>query len=267
MSVYRDIASLKIQGANEVALAVLKYLKKFCKRHGFEKEFEKEVNKFLSLRSTAVVLYNVIDELKKERTIEKLDELIGRIKNNRKLIVENGLKVFKKRNVVMTHCHSGVVTKLLISAFEHGKNVEVYVTETRPNEQGIITAKELASANVHVKFIVDSAAGYYLPTIDFVLVGADALRKEGVVNKIGTLLLAMATNEFNKPLYVCASTMKLDLRKKLVIEMRNPKEVYKGLRGVDVLDPIFDVTPWKYVSGVITEKGILKPKEIIMMLR
>ena len=75
------------------------------------------------------------------------------------------------------------------------------------------------------------------------------------MNKIGTLPLAITAKEFRKKFYVAASSLKIDKRRKIEIEMRDPKEV---LSGIKALNPAFDVTPWKYVTGVVTERGIRK---------
>jgi ribose 1,5-bisphosphate isomerase len=152
----------------------------------------------------------------------------------------------------------------------------VYVTETRPFQQGLMTAKDLVSSHEKVRFIVDSACGFFMLHTDFVLVGADALRREGVVNKIGTLPLAVMAKAFHKPVYVVADTFKIDHREHLHIEERPAKEIYGSVRGeqalsslrsVKIYNPVFDVTPWKYVDAVITEKGVFKPDKIKRMIR
>jgi methylthioribose-1-phosphate isomerase len=111
--------------------------------------------------------------------------------------------------------------------------------------------------------------------VDCAIVGADALRvfpPLGVVNKIGTLHLALAAKEFNKPFYVVANTLKIDRRKKFVIEERPAKEVYHELlhkkeinKKIKIRNPAFDLTPYKFVTKIITEKGIKDPKEILAM--
>jgi methylthioribose-1-phosphate isomerase len=106
-----------------------------------------------------------------------------------------------------------------------------------------------------------------MPRTDLVLVGADALRREGVVNKIGTYMLALTAVAHRKPFYVAASSFKLDRRKKFVIEERPTTEIYHRLKGVRIRNPAFDLTPWPLVKAVITDKGIFKPREIVRILR
>ena len=88
-----------------------------------------------------------------------------------------------------------------------------------------------------------------------------------IINKIGSYLIAVAACENGIPLYIAASTLKYDKRKRLIIEMRNPNEVYKKIKGVKLLNPAFDVTPAKYIAGIITEKGVFKPEEIAAILK
>jgi len=103
--------------------------------------------------------------------------------------------------------------------------------------------------------------------VDLVVVGSDAVRKNGVVNKVGTSLLALAAKENKKPFYVVASTIKFDRRKKFVVEERPGSEVYKKIKGIKIRNPAFDITDWKFVSAVVMEKGILKPEKVKRMLR
>jgi ribose 1,5-bisphosphate isomerase len=116
--------------------------------------------------------------------------------------------------------------------------------------------------------IVDSAIEFFMKDVDIVIVGTDAIRKEGIVNKIGTYPLAVVAWEHKKPFYVVGSTLKLDKRKKLIIEERSPDEVYvEHMKTLEVRNPAFDVTPWKYVKRVVTEKGILTPGNVLRMLK
>ena len=89
------------------------------------------------------------------------------------------------------------------------------------------------------------------------------------MNKIGSYMLAVLAAENNVPVYFVGELLKLDKRKKIVIEERNPGEVInpKKLPGVKIENPAFDVTPWQYVTGVLTEKGLMPPKKILRLLR
>lgn len=265
MDIYSKIKNMKIQGASEIAVQQLLYLKDFSIKHGFGKDFEKECRKLMDIRKTAVVSYNVINQVIENRSLENIVQLVHGLRESRQKIAKNTGKLFKAKKVVMTHCHSHEASSVLI---ENSKKIkEVYVTETRPFNQGLLTANDLKS-RLKVNYIVDSAEGFYMPKIDFVLLGADALRKQGVVNKIGTLQLCILAKEFRKPVYVAASSFKIDTRKRIDIEFRDPKEIVKdsrqiaSLRSVKILNPVFDITPYKYISKIITEKGIVNSSKL-----
>jgi eIF-2B alpha/beta/delta-like uncharacterized protein len=262
MSIIADIRDLRIQGARQIAIEALKYLIKFSQRNGFGKKFDIECRKLLNARPTAVVLHNSIERLKKSKSERQINLLINQLLDAEKKIAKNGKNVFEKKSIVMTHCHSHEVVSLLVASKK--KISSVYVTETRPMMQGIATANDLS---MHIKtfFIVDSAAGYYMPETDMLIIGADALRKEGIVNKIGTLMMALTAKELGKPVYVVADTMKIDRRPRIIIEKRPTAEVGR-IKNVVIENPAFDITPWKYCSAVVTEKGILSPKKIMRMI-
>jgi methylthioribose-1-phosphate isomerase len=103
-----------------------------------------------------------------------------------------------------------------------------------------------------------------------VLVGSDAMRKDGNINKIGTLTLATVAKEFKKPFYVAGDTLKLDPRKKFVIEERPASEIYQdisSIKGAAARNPAFDLTPWKYVKRIVTEKGVLTPGNLQRLMK
>jgi len=272
MGIKEDVASLKIQSANTTAIKVLRYLKVVARKYGFSDKFREEALELARIRKTPVLLYNLVKIILKEKRLEIFDELIERIQKDNEKIARIGSRLIKNNYIVHTHCHSTTAVGVLKEAGK-SKKFTVIVDETRPKLQGLKTARELSMIkNIKVILITDDAAGVMLspfipPNDDIVVVGADALRPEGLVNKIGTYLLAVVAHEQKIPFYVASSTLKYDQRKKLVIEERPKSEVYKGLRGVIIKNPAFDLTPWKYITGVITEEGIKKPQEIIKDIR
>ena len=138
-----------------------------------------------------------------------------------------------------------------------GKSFRVIVTETRPRMQGKITAKELLDAGIEVTYIVDSAASSFLDETNAVIMGTDAIRKEGIYNKIGSYMIALAAKKKGVPVYILGDTLKIDKRRSIKIEERPGNEVVdkRTLRGVDVKNPTFDMTPWNLIDAVITERG------------
>jgi ribose 1,5-bisphosphate isomerase len=268
-----NIQTIKVQGAKEIATYSLKFLRKFCKKNGFKLRFEVAAKVLEEARPTAVVLHNCLDILKKNRRISTIDKLIRTLEKSTEKISKKGSRLIKSNYKIMTHCHSGEALSVIKKAWRDGKKISVIATETDPLEQGVKTAKELVKIKIPVTMITDNAVGFFMKDVDCVLVGSDAIRKEGVINKVGTSLLALAAKQNKRPFYVAADTLKFDKRKKLIIEERSPKEVYKrlvhpgNLRHVKIRNPAFDVTPWKFVTAIITEKGVLKPEQVLRLLK
>lgn len=227
----------------------------------------------------------LINEAKKilEEDIE-VNKAIGRL----------GAELIKDGYSILTHCNAGALatggygtaTSAILVAAEQGKKVHVYVDETRPVLQGArLTSWELLQAGIPVTIIPDCAAGAIMRRgeIDMVIVGTDRTVRNGdVANKIGTYSLSVLAKENNIPFYVAAPLSSIDLSissgEDIPIEERDPSEVthVKGRMvsgsqvctvqiapdGVMAKNYAFDVTPARYITGIITEKGIFKPSEI-----
>ena len=195
-------------------------------------------------------------------------------------IGQNGLELIPDRATILTHCNAGALATggygtalgVIRAAHEAGKNIHVIVDETRPLLQGVrLTAFELMEENIPVTVIVDSAAGYLMrkKMIDLVITGADRVALNGdMANKIGSYQLAVMAKENKIPFYVAAplSTFDPDLRNGdlIPIEERKPEEVLSfaghplGPEGVEAFNPAFDITVAKYISAIITEKGVIR---------
>jgi methylthioribose-1-phosphate isomerase len=191
-----------------------------------------------------------------------------------------GSELLKNGDTVLTHCNAGPLATtgygtalgVIIYAFEHGKKISVYADETRPLCQGArLTTWELKKAGIPVTLITDSMAGYFLNRggINCVIVGADRIAANGdTANKIGTYPAAVLAKENEVPFYVAAPVSTIDMTlatgKAIPIEERKPEEVtaIQGKRiapeGIKVANPAFDVTPNRYISAIITDKGIVR---------
>lgn len=196
-------------------------------------------------------------------------------------IGQNGASLLGDPVTILTHCNAGALATagygtalgVVRAAVEQGKRVHVFADETRPYLQGArLTAFELLEDGIPVTLITDNMAGYVmsLGKIDCVIVGADRIAANGdVANKIGTYSLAVLAKENGIPFYVAAPMSTLDLAcptgRDIPIEERDPREVTEmfGHRvaptGVGVFNPAFDVTPARYVSGIITDRGVAYP--------
>jgi methylthioribose-1-phosphate isomerase len=196
-------------------------------------------------------------------------------------IGKHGAELINNGDVILTHCNAGSLatvdygTALAVvrAAWEKGKRVRVIADETRPMLQGArLTMFELMRDGIPVTLITDNMAGYFMSKglINKVIVGADRIVRDAVINKIGTYSVAVLANEHGIPFYVAAPTSTFDLSQKardVTIEERSPREVTHidsvriAPEGAKVMNPVFDVTPMKYVSAIICEDGILTCKE------
>ncbi len=205
-------------------------------------------------------------------------------------IGEYGNELIKDGYKIETHCNAGWLAFVdygsalapIYTAKESNKNIFVYVDETRPRSQGArLTAWELKNENIPHSIMPDNAGAYYMSKgeVDMMIVGADRIAANGdVANKIGTLEKAIVAKEYGVPFYVTAPLSTFDIESKsgenIKIEQRSEDEViYQtgpdeqgkltkimvSSPGSNALNPAFDVTPAKYINGIITEKGILKP--------
>ncbi len=260
-----NIKQVKVQGAREIAVYALKFLKDFVKKNGFGLKFEVAAMMLENARPTAVVLHNVLETVKIEKSLSSINRLLNQLETSKKKIARIGNKIIKRNSRIMTHCHSGEALAVIKNS--KNKKISVIGTHTEPLEQGIKTAKELATAKIPTTLINDLAIGHFMKDVDMVIVGADALRLSGFVNKIGTHILAEEARRHKKPFYVVANTLKFDKRKKLVIEERPSVEIHKKIKGVKIRNPSFDLVSWKLVTAVVTEKGIFKPEKIVRMLK
>jgi methylthioribose-1-phosphate isomerase len=194
-----------------------------------------------------------------------------------------GAQLIKDGDVVLTHCNAGSLATVdygtalgvVRAAVEEGKKVEVIADETRPKLQGArLTCYELKRDGIPVTLISDTMVGYVMSKglVDKVVVGADRIVRDAVLNKIGTYNVAVLAKEHGIPFYVAAPTSTMDstiTSEEAVIEERNPDEVTNvrseriAPKGVNVLNPAFDITPLKYVTAIITEEGILYPEVLL----
>ena len=269
---------------------------------------KKSSEELINSRPTAINLKWAVDRMmNKLKGIDSNDILNTAIEEAKAIVEEdvsfckniglNGLKIIeeisnKKKDTVniLTHCNAGWLATIdygtalspIFLAHDAGLDVHVWVSETRPRNQGMsLTAWELSQAKIPHTIIADNAAGLLMQegNVDCVLVGADRIAYDGqVVNKIGTYLKALAAFEHNIPFYVAAPSSTFDSNfigehQPFEIEYRHPNELLmisgKNNQGMmesieigssPALNPAFDLTPAKFITRVICEKGILEPQ-------
>lgn len=261
-----DIKSMKIQGAEQIARAALKAL--------LIKHDSKAIKKLVNLRPTEPCLRNCImhalsfSDIREgvQATLEIMDKAREKIK-------KIGARLIKKDMTVFVHCHSSTVISTLIEAKKQGKNFKVYNTETRPNFQGRITARELSKAKIPVTLFVDSAATIALKEASLFLFGADAITSVGsIINKIGSRMMVEIAHKYDVPRYCCTFSWKFDpkttLGKMEKLEVRKESEVWKNKpAGVKIRNIVFEEIPSELITGIVSELGILKPENFVLEVR
>jgi translation initiation factor 2B subunit (eIF-2B alpha/beta/delta family) len=253
----RDIKSVKIQGARNIAKAALNAYS--CCTDKYSKK------KLISLRPTEPMLVhtlNYFEKYGKEKTLQHFDSA-------QKKINKAALKLIKSGDTIFTHCHSTNVTGALINAKKKKKKFEVYNTETRPLFQGRKTARELKKEGIKVTMFVDSALGIALSDeqgtekADKVFIGADAITRKGVINKVGSELVAQVAKNQNIPIYVIADSWKFT-KSNPPIEQRKLNEVWdQAPKKIKIKNPAFEFVPKKYIKGIVSEFGVLSYDKFI----
>ncbi len=240
-------------------------------------------NLFWALERMRDVLAANIDKTVPEVKQALLDDAIRVLEEDKiicRKIGSNGARFVPRDCTILTHCNAGglatadygTALALIFRAKEDGKNVRVFADETRPLLQGArLTTWELMQADIDVTLICDNTAGYVMKEgkVDLVIVGADRIAANGdTANKIGTYMVAVLAKEHGIPFYVAAPASTFDLTlgdgAQIPIEERGSEEIVEvmGARiapeGVKTFSPAFDVTPAKYITAIITERGVIE---------
>lgn len=285
-----NIKKLKIQGANAIAMASLNSFKKYCKsiqhsnKHQLVKNLKRAINELSGARPTEPLNQNLLKFIKLQIEINKplpatelkksLNESIiflqELVEDNIKRIAANGIKLIKNNQNIFTHCHSSTVEKILVGAHKRNKKPHIFNTETRPLFQGRITAKNLLKNNLKVTMVSDSAADFLISEasgkdlmMDAAILGADAILPDGsVINKIGSYGIGLSCFYSKIPLYIAGNLLKFYSGAKLPIETRQASELWPGRpKKLKIINFAFDKIPPEFISGIITEFGIIKPKQ------
>jgi len=290
------IKKMEIRGAGRIARAAVAALRDEAGTIAttdlpeFRNSLEKAAATLLLTRPTSVSLPNAVHlvmtsllddlpsvEVARERFFEACNRFIKASERAVERIGSIGAHHIQDGDMVMTHCNSETALSCLLQAHQNGTSFEVFATEVRPRNQGLLTIKTLNDAGIRTNYIVDSAARYFMKEIDLVVVGADAVSVNGaVVNKIGTSQIALAAHESRTMVMVAAETYKFAPRtilgEYIEIEEREADEVLpltisRNLPQVKVRNPAFDVTPAEYVDLIVTEEGAIPPQMAYIIIR
>jgi methylthioribose-1-phosphate isomerase len=290
------IKTMKIRGAPLLgaaaayALALAAYHSKAKERNELISELEMAAETLERTRPTAVNLFWAVNRILNnvrslqgspkdlaDAVVAEAEKIADEDAAANRLIGKHGAALIKDGDIILTHCNAGALATVeygtalgvIRAAVEQGKKVRVIATETRPKLQGArLTTYELKRDGIPVTLIADTMVGYimYKRMVNKVVVGADRIVQDAVINKIGTYQIAVLAKEHNIPFYVVAPKSTFDLAhtsEEITIEERNPEEVtFIGLEriapeGVEALNPAFDITPLKYVTAIICEEGTI----------
>ena len=292
--IVRGAPAIGIAGAHGVALAGIELAKTENDKENFLNKLSQKAEYIKSSRPTAVNLMRAVDKQVKlaKETQDSIDDITNAlIENGIKLENEDieinkkmgdyGAQVVPKGATILTHCNAGALATVgygtalgvIRSAFAKDPSIKVFADETRPRQQGArLTTWELTQDGIPTTLITDGMCSYFMSKgmIDLVVVGADRIAANGdTANKIGTYTVAIAAKYHNIPFYIAAPLSTIDISiksgKEIPIEERNHEEVthingdWICAKDVNIINPGFDVTPNELITGIITEKGILKP--------
>ncbi len=309
------IQAMRVRGAPLIGVTAAYGIALAMQHEATDAGLRTAMHALLATRPTAVnlawALNRVVGHVQNFDPAERADaawEEAARIEHDdiatNKAIGEHGLSLlqalyekFQRPINILTHCNAGrmacvewgTATAPIYLAHQSGLPVHVWVEETRPRNQGLLTEWELNDAGVPHTYIVDNAGGHLMQhgKVDIVFVGADRVSANGdVANKIGTYLKALAARDNGIPFYAAVPTSTIDLSVNnglagIEIEERSGAEV-RSVRGLDrdgrladlrlladsvaVSNPGFDVTPARLVTGIITERGIAKPAQLARLI-
>ncbi|MBA7628594.1 Methylthioribose-1-phosphate isomerase [subsurface metagenome] len=286
----RGAPAIGVAGAYGMALGASKI--ETNSRKEFLEKLQHIIQTIASTRPTARNLFQALDRMQQvalsAKNVEEIKAALiseavkihsEEAEATRKLS-QLGAELIDDGSTILTHCNTGPLATsgygtalgVIIQAKEQGKNIKVLVTETRPLLQGArLTTWELKKANIPFTLITDSMAGYFMSRgeVSCVIVGADRIAANGdTANKIGTYTLAVLAMENGIPFYVAAPTTTIDPSlasgDKIPIEQRSAEEVthIQGVtiapEGTQAANPAFDITPHRYITAIITERGIIK---------
>ncbi len=275
--VIQAIKNMTVRGAPAIGVAAA-FGMVLADKEGVDLEIAaKEIK---ASRPTAINLFWAVNRvLKSDNPLTEAIQMYNEDIETNLNIGKYGSEIIDDGDTILTHCNAGALAcvdygtalGVIRSAHNQGKKIDVICDETRPRGQGArLSVWEMQEENIPVKLIPDVASGYLMSQkmIDKVVIGADRIANGGVINKIGSLMVALAAKRFNVPFYVAAPLSTFDKEANIfdtTIEERDGDEVrYYGKcricpKGTEVINPAFDIIPSDLITGIITEEGIIKP--------
>jgi len=291
--VIQDIKDIKIQWATNIAKAAFETIialsdkeVDYTSKDNYLSFIKDAMAKLIDARPTEPMLFNGMDYIKSESTkmdwdipLEDAQKVIAEaakfylnlINETAERAVLNGLGIINNWDNVLTHCHSSSAIKTLQLHKIKGINFKVFNTETRPLFQWRKTSADLVASGIDTTMVVDWAAPFLMDEeswtdlmMDCVIIGCDAIKLDWwVINKVGSYSIWLSALYANVPVYIAWNLLKVDVHDKIQIEKRKSHEVWEEApEWLDFLNLAFDKIPPKFIRWIITEFGIIKPRDI-----
>lgn len=286
LKVAEDIRTITIQWATNIAREACKVMekqlrsKKFSDKKELKDFFDSSIKLLIEARETEPMLRNGMKYAgyKLEHWADAIQiadafaEYLTWINEEETIRAKIWVDLIDDWDNIVTHCHSGSVTKILKTARNEWKKIHVYNTETRPLYQWRKTSTKLVEAGVPNTMVTDSSAPFFVDNIyekdieiNKVFLWADSIQSNGdTINKVWSFAIALSAWHSGIPLYVVWSLLKLDISGEIWIETRDGKELRSDApEGLKILNYAFDMIPAKCITGIITEFWIIRPENLL----
>jgi len=293
-----DIKMGKIYSSTDIVFKALEALEQLAKSaeslNELVKLYRDTLPNLIKARPASAMLANSVREILKatldasrkradikevlEEVTRRRREVMRRINDAINLAAAIASRRIQDGDVILTNSYSKSVLRAFEMAKERGIEFSVYVTESRPGSEGLLTASRVSDMKIPVTLFVDSAVRYFMKDVDKVLISCEAVAANGaVVNKIGTSLIALSAHEARVRVFVMAITYKFNpetiFGELIEIAEEEPQAPFlqdmktRTQGAIKALSPLFDVTPPEYIDAIITERGIIAPQAVTTVLK
>lgn len=287
----QEIKNDKSSGASELMIKAIKCLTSFSETFDSENTqkyyedmlfigkqlIESQPSMAPLFNSVNKVLLMVENDLKKGISVKELkratksasDDLLAHSRNALIKIKKQVAEFIEDKSKILTHSYSSTVIESLLFTHREGRDMEVIVTESRPLFEGRRTAKILAENGIKVVLIADMASFHFLNDVNMILSGTDCICHNGIINKIGTKGLAVASSHYDIPFYFLSEKSKFLPSKYMdepLIEEKEKREILEEAGNIEVRNIYFDITPHRFYKGIITEDGVLSGNQVLAIL-
>lgn len=263
-----QIKSDKKSGASELREIAQKAILEFISKPHSKETFLYFLNQLSETRPSMapikVLVNSILTEIKDLRDLNSIDQKVSAqcrhdFKSCTHTLIKNAATILKDKKTILTYSYSSTIFRVLRTFPEFN----IIVPESRPNFEGRKLALKLQDAGLRVIFITDAEISRFIRRVEIVLIGADRVTENSVINKVGTKGIALLAKEFQIPCYIVCGLDKFLSKKEFPFkeEAKNPEEIW-AKKGIEVVNFYFEEIPLKYFTAIITPQGIILPKDI-----